>query len=232
MRRLRGAPARATLGALAGFALAGFALAGLPGAALGGAGGAVWPAYARRRAERARPGLIEAELPDALATMAAVLRAGHSLPQALLAARDAARPPLRGVLHEAVRRQEVGGSLDEAIEALQAGCPAGAGRLVGLALRVGRVSSGEIARVLEGVAATLVDRARTAAERRAATAEARLSAAVVAGMPPVFFLLVGARSSEVTAVLFGTPAGWAALGLGVALEVVGILWVRRLVGER
>jgi Flp pilus assembly protein TadB len=29
--------------------------------------------------------------------------------------------------------------------------------------------------------------------------------------------------------LLGTPVGWVLLALGIALEVVGLLWVRRLV---
>lgn len=212
------------------WALAGGALAGVPGAAAGAVAALALPAVRKRRALAGRAALLEAQLPEALRTIATVVRAGHSIPQALAAARDATPPPLGEALAGAVRAMEAGAPLEEAAEALAGSLPSQPARLVSLALLVGRTSSADLPGVLDSAAGSLAERARIAADRRAATAQARFSAWVVAAMPPVFFLLVGSRSAGAAGVLFGSAAGWAVLAAGGALEVAGILWTRRLLG--
>ena len=91
-----------------------------------------------------------------------------------------------------------------------------------------RTAGGPQARAVDGVAATLRERRAVVAEIRAQSAQARLSAVVIGALPLLFLLWAVATDRRTAAFLVAGPAGWACLGAGVGLEVVGGLWMRRL----
>jgi Flp pilus assembly protein TadB len=63
---------------------------------------------------------------------------------------------------------------------------------------------------------------------RALTAQARLSGTILGVLPFGFFAFLWLTSrSEIEAAL-RTPAGIVAIGLGLALEGLAFLWIRRL----
>ena len=71
-------------------------------------------------------------------------------------------------------------------------------------------------------------RRAVAAEVRSQSAQARLSALVI-GLLPLAFLTWAALTDRRTVLfLVGAPAGWACLALGGGLEVIGALWMRRI----
>lgn len=223
---------RAAAPGVVGGAIAGTLAFGTVGLVLGAAGGAVAPRLRARRRAAATGVLLEAQLPDVLRTVAAALRAGQSLPQAFATAHEDAPEPIRDALGAALARLGAGGSAEEAIRAFERACPTASAASAASALHIGRAAGTRLPEILDTAAAGIGDRERLAAERRAATAQARLSAAVVAGMPVAFFLLLGAAAREQLRVMLADPAGWAFLAAGAVLEAAGVLWVRRLVGAR
>ena len=90
---------------------------------------------------------------------------------------------------------------------------------------------GRAADALDRLASSLRDRLDAVAEAQALSTQARLSAIVVGAAPLgylVFASLVDARS--VTA-LVGTGVGRVCLVVGVALEALAAVWMRRIVGS-
>ncbi len=83
---------------------------------------------------------------------------------------------------------------------------------------------------LERAAATLRSRAAVAAEQRAQSAQAQLSARVLTLVPIALLGLLAVTDGKVRAAI-GTPAGLAVVGLGALLNVVGALWMRRIIGR-
>lgn len=59
----------------------------------------------------------------------------------------------------------------------------------------------------------------------------KATARVLALLPLIGLVLGSGLGGSPFAWLLGTPAGWAILIIGLALEVVGVIWVRRLVGR-
>lgn len=227
VRRLE--PALRPRSASVGGAAAGFVLLGPAGAALGAVAGEAARAARGRREATARTRRFEEQIPDALRSMAAALRAGQSLAQALASAHEEAAPPMRDALGTALARLAAGTPMDEALAALERACPAPSAPIALGAIRVGRASGGNLPVILDATADAAAERRRLAAARRAATAQARLSAWVVAAMPVAFFVLLGAGAREQLRAALSEPAGWALLAAGTILEATGILWVRRLV---
>ena len=86
-----------------------------------------------------------------------------------------------------------------------------------------------LAPVLERVAVGLVAEAEAAGERSAALAGPRATARVVTGLPALGLALGVAVGADPVGVLLDAGAGTAALGLGVALVLLGRWWVAVLV---
>ncbi len=214
---------RAALGALAGLVAVGPAAA-----VLGGVAGAVSPRVQRMRAARGRARLMDEQVPDVLRSIAAAVRAGRSLPQALEAARDEAREPIRAALDTALARIAVGTPVDDAVGvfARAAGSPLAA--VAAETIRVGRRSGGNFPLILDTAVASATERLRIARDRHAATAQARMSALVVGLMPVAFYGLVGSSARAGLARMLEDPVGWLVLAAGVALELAGVVWMRAL----
>lgn len=175
-----------------------------------------------RRAAR-----LEAELPALLEAIARSLRSGAALPTALAEAAttgSVAADDLASVLAEAER----GLGLGEALDRWATRRPTPTIRLVVGALSVASSSGGRPARGVDGVAATLRERAEVDREGRALATQARASAVVVS-LAPLAFGVFGAVGDERTAAfLLGSPAGLGCLAAGLVLDAVGAAWMHRI----
>jgi tight adherence protein B len=186
---------------------------------------AAWPD--RRRAQR------DAQLPELLDRLAASLRGGESASAALVAL-DGSLPlpePLATELRPVVEALRHGAGIQVAL-AGWAGSPTSSAevRLVAAALSLGTGVGGEVARAVDRTAATLRERQELRGEVRALATQARASAAVLALAPLAFAGLVATIEPAATTFLVASPVGWACLGGGLVLELVGAVWMSRITG--
>ncbi len=209
------------------------ALAGAPVPALGLAASAIVVGRAldrrRRTADRRRR---EEQLADAVAALAAGLRAGLSLPQSFAYARDEAQMPLREDLARLVDGIDVGRPVGEALHAWAEGLRSEDAMLIAGVLELHRRSGGDLPSVLDGLVATLRERRAADREVRAFTAQARMSGLILGTLPIGFFgfLLLTSRREMVDAM--GTTLGRVAVAVGLGLETLAFLWIRRLLEVR
>src|SRR4029077_16194433 len=87
---------------------------------------------------------------------------------------------------------------------------------------------GSAADALEGLASSLRDRGAVAAEARAVSAQARFSAIVVGGAPLLYLAWSAVSDANALHAPTGAPVGRVCIAVGVGLELVGILWMRRI----
>ena len=83
---------------------------------------------------------------------------------------------------------------------------------------------------LDQVASTLRERHAAAREVRALTAQARLSGTILGVLPVGFFAFLWITSRNEIEGAFRSPAGVGAIGLGLVLEGLAFLWIRRSAG--
>lgn len=169
----------------------------------------------------------DGDLADAVAGVAAALRAGLSLSQALASAAEEAEGTLRARLEEVVERTRYGEPLDAALGRWAAGGGED-DRLVCAALLMHRRTGGDLPAVLDRIAATLRERAAARAELRSLTAQARLSGAVLGLLPAGFFLFLALTSPGDIAAALRSPGGRAAIAVGLGLQAVAFAWIRRI----
>ena len=205
------------------FAAAGAGAAGLVAALAVGAPWLGWRLL-RHRGQAA----LETALPGAVEAVAAGLRSGSSLRQALGTAATATGGPLGDDLANVVAATERGAGVVAALEQWAARRPLPGVRLAAAALCLGAETGGAAAQAVDGVAATLRQRLATQAEARALATQARVSAVVIAAAPVAFCALSTATDARSAAFLFRTPPGLALLGAGLALDALGALWMARL----
>jgi tight adherence protein B len=177
----------------------------------------------RRRRERQ----LVAALPAFIDALVRSLRSGLSLHQAL--AETQVDGPLAEEVQRLVDSVQQGRSLAHTIVTLPKRFPRPEVRLVATALAVASVNESGAAIALDGVGSSLRDLAAVEAEIRALTAQARASMYVTASLPVAFFSLTALVDPRAAAFLFTAPFGRFCLGLGLALDVLGFLWMRRLV---
>lgn len=180
----------------------------------------------RRRAERRR--LRRMQMPAALDRLAAALRSGSPVPLALLEAGAAVPPPVGSELVALGREADAGRAVAEVLDGWSRRHDDAGTRLASTALTLAATVGGTPGHAVDGVAATLRERVDLADERRALAAQARLSALVLAVAPLAFAVLLGAADGAAASFLLGTPAGWACLGAGLALDGAGAWWMARL----
>jgi tight adherence protein B len=173
---------------------------------------------------------VVAALPDVLERVAGGLRAGAAPAMALAeAAAGADLPPvLTAELARIVERAEDLG-FEPALAAWAERRPHPAVAAAAAALAVTAGAGGPAAPALEGLATGLRDRHDAAGEVAALSAQARSSAVVVGAAPAASLALSLAVDRRVAPTLVGTAPGRACLLLGLALQALAAMWMRRIV---
>jgi tight adherence protein B len=208
---------------------AGWFVFALPGAIAGAVGATLVARWRSRRTERVPAIVVQERFADALGSIAAAVRAGASLPQALAYAAGEAEPPVREGLEQLVGDLQVGLPIEQALERWRVASSGADTDLVVGALELHRRSGGELPAVLEQVTSTIRGRVSVAREVRSLTAQARLSAWILGLLPVGFFafLMITARSDVQGAL--GTPIGVSCIVVGLLLEGGAVLWIRSLI---
>ncbi|MFM8304047.1 MAG: type II secretion system F family protein [Actinomycetota bacterium] len=196
----------------------------LPAALVTLAAGPVALVLARGRAQRR----FVAALPGFVDLVAARLRSGHTVATALADAagtEDAVAPDLERLL----RRVVLGEPLETALSWWADTRELDAVRAVAGSLAVAAATGGAAADALEGLARSLRDQLGARAEAAALSAQARLSAVVVGVAPIAYVAFAAAVDPASAAILVSSPVGRVCLVTGIALDLLGVQWMRRIV---
>jgi tight adherence protein B len=168
------------------------------------------------------------QFPDALDRMAAALRTGSSIPQALGDAAAGSESPLGRELARLAHETNQGRALHMVLDDWVVRHDDSSTRLSACALAMAAATGAAPARALDGVAATLRDRLDMAQERRTLATQARTSAVVLSAMPVAFTAILGLGQADSARFLLRTPAGWACLVVGLSLDAIGAVCMWRM----
>jgi tight adherence protein B len=193
------------------------------------AGVAAGPVALRIARGRARQKFIAA-LPGALEQIAAGLRGGATVAEMIGALADA-HGPLAADLGRVRSRARLGLALSDALASWPSERDLTAVRAVGGALAVAASVGGPAAGAIDGLAVSMRERLGAAAEARALSAQARLSAVVVGAAPAAYVALSAVVEPGSVRVLFASGTGRVCLVIGLVLEAIALVWMRRIVRD-
>jgi tight adherence protein B len=178
----------------------------------------------RRRLEHR----FAAALPGALEQVAAELRGGGSVASALerVAASDS---PVAVDLRRVHTRTRLGLSLRDALAAWPIEHDAPGVRAAAGAFAVATSMGGHAADAIDALGSSIRHRLDAAAEAQSLSTQARLSAVVVGAAPLGYLVFASLVDARAVSALVGTGIGRVCLVVGLALEALAALWIRRIV---
>ena len=181
------------------------------------------------RAGRMRRDLLDRQLGEAVVTVAAAVRAGMSLRQAVVEAAEDAEPPLRGELASVVNRLETGEPLDAALSRLDRSLGLSDAALLVNALAVHRRTGGDLPALLDEIARVIRLRLEDLRAARSLTAAARSSGVVLAVLPIGFVALLSGTGGDGLGAFYRTHTGAFLLAAALSLQGLGFAWMRRII---
>jgi tight adherence protein B len=194
---------------------------------LAGAGlflpGAIFRMLRRKRRLR-----LEEQLVSGVHTLASGVRAGLNLVQALeMVSRDAPRP-LRQEFAHLVREYEYGVPLDEAMEHCVQRVGSNDYRLLFEALKTHRQRGGDLGETLDRIAESIREIQRLESKVRTETARGRATARWLGIMPLLLLGIVYLINPSGVLLLFTETVGKLILAAVVVLNLIGYLWIRKI----
>lgn len=216
-----------------------FFVSGLAGIGLGGgnpvigilflAGGLFLPwMYLGFRQSRRRKAFNQG-LPDTLQLMSGSLAAGLSLAQSVDTIVREGSEPIAGEFRRVLVETRLGVSLEDALEGIGERFESKDFEWVVMAIKIQRQVGGNLAELLDNVAATMREREYVRRQVAALAAEGKLSAWVLGGLPPLFMLYLFFTNRDYVIIMFQEPLGWAMLAGASTILAIGVFWMSRLV---
>lgn len=133
--------------------------------------------------------------------------------------------------HRIVVGVHEGASLQQGLDRWAAGTGDLAVQLLADGLGIASTTGGSQVAALDSVARVLRERSELRREVAALAAQARASAVVVVAAPVAFAAVVALVDARIRAFFLQGAAGPACIVLGVALDLVGAMWMRHLIGR-
>ena len=171
---------------------------------------------------------FEEQFPEAVDLMARALRAGHALPTALQMVSTEIPEPVGGEFRLLFDQQNFGMSLPEALKAFGSRMPLLDARFFVTAVLTQREMGGNLSEVLDKLSAVIRDRFKVKRQVRAVSAHGRITGAVLMALPPVTAGVLFMLSPNHIRLLTEDPMGVQMIVMGLSLQAVGIVWIRRI----
>lgn len=182
---------------------------------------------ARRIKRRCR--LFDDQLADTLQLVAGTLRAGYGLSQALDTVSREAQSPSREEFRRVVVETRLGRDLADSMRELVARMHSRDLEWVVEAFEIHAEVGGDLAEVLDTVAATMRDRTRVRRQINVLAAEGKLSGIVLTALPPGVAVMMAMTNPGYLRELVDTRTGNVMLAGAVVLVSVGAVWLSRIV---
>ncbi len=171
---------------------------------------------------------LSEQLPDAFYLLARSLRAGLSLEQAIALTGEQGARPLAEEFRRCAAQLRLGLAIPAALQLVARRI-----RLLDFNVFVTTVSlhytmGGNLAMLLDRLAASTRDRNHFRGYFRTATALGRVTAIFIGVMTPLMLLGYAIFQPDHVKAFFESPQGWTAIGVAAALQVIGVIWLYRL----
>jgi tight adherence protein B len=200
--------------------------------ALIGAGAAAGPFFFVRFKRSQRFEKFERGLPKALDLMVSALRAGHSLISALESVAKEMPNPIGSEFRKCFDEQTFGLEMRESMLNLGARIPIHDVHIVITAILIQKESGGNLAEILDKVAAIIRDRFRLKKQVQVHTAQGRLTGWILSLLPVVLGFALYMVNPEHMSILWQDKLGLKLIYAAVIMTLIGALIIRKIVNIR
>ena len=186
------------------------------------------PHYVLKLLIRKRLKKFEAQLPDAMLSLAASMRSGASLSIALNTLIEESQDPLSQEFKIFIRERTLGADMESAIANMEKRLPLEDLYLCFSAFQVSREAGGNLASTLESLAETVRNKLGTEGKIRSLTAQGKLQGLVMSSLPILLILVLLKLEPVGMGMMFSTRLGWSVLVLIMIMQVLGFLSIKKI----
>lgn len=189
----------------------------------------ILPRWLTKRIKKKRYETFEKQLPDSLLMVSGSMRAGAGVNMAIESMVSESRPPLSQEFDLMLREMRVGVDFDTALTNMEKRLPIQDFIMVVSAMRIAREVGGNLADILESIADTLRKKHVMEGKIVALTAQGKIQGLVMTCLPLFLMGALYKMEPEAMAPLFHTPMGWGVLAVIAVMEVLGYIFIQKIV---
>jgi tight adherence protein B len=184
--------------------------------------------YVRRRRTR-RFNAFEEMLPESIDLVGRALRAGHPLTAGFKMAADDGAEPVAGEFRRVFEEQRFGLPLQESLLGMADRVNLVDVRILVTAILIQREVGGNLAEILDNLAAVVRARFTIRRQLRVYTAQGRMTGYLLAALPLILFSILYTLNPSYMSILFTDPIGKLLIVVAVSMQLVGFLWIRKII---
>jgi tight adherence protein B len=200
-----------------------------PAALIATAVGASIPYLIVRHRRNKRMYKFEEMLPEAIDLLGRAIRAGHPLSAGLKMVADETTEPIQGEFRRTHEENRFGLPFDDALLAMADRVSLVDVRILVTAILIQREVGGNLAEVLDNLANVIRVRFTIRRQLRVYTAQGRFSGYVLAVLPIAVGAAIYSLNPPYIRLLFTDPFGKLMLMTAVVFQIIGFLWIRKIV---
>ncbi len=191
--------------------------------------GAAVPFVILSRRRRSRFNRFEEHFPEALDLISRAVRAGHAFTAGLKMVADEMREPVGPEFRKAFDEQNYGLPIKESLNNLADRIPLLDVRFFATAVLIQRETGGNLAEILDNLAAVVRERFKIRRQVRTHTAHGRFTGYVLLGIPAFLAVALSVINPEHMEMLFGDRFGQMMIMGAIVMQIVGWIWIKQVV---
>ncbi len=188
------------------------------------------PTLVIRHLEQKRRAELDDQLADGLITLAAAVRAGLNLGQAMQLLVKNHRGAMRQEFEQILTEYELGADLNVAMRNASNRIGSPLYRLTFTAIEMHRLRGGDAGESLDRIAESVREIKKLEGKLEALTAQGRSQANMMAAMPPVFLIILYGIDPQGVTLLFTETAGRLILIVAATMILLAYAWIRKIMG--
>lgn len=175
-----------------------------------------------------RQASFQGQLVDTLGLISNSLKAGYSFLQAIEMAAREAPEPTREEFQRLVRENSLGMPLDDAMEAMARRMESDDFNLTVTVVLIQRQIGGNLAEILDSIAATIRERIKLIGTISALTAQGKMGGIVITALPTGLFGIMYFLNPDVMGMLFKETVGWILIVIGLMMQGMGAFVIKNM----
>jgi tight adherence protein B len=191
--------------------------------------GAMLPIFYVRHRRTRRLRAFEEMLPDSIDLIGRALRAGHPLSAGFKMAADDGAEPVAGELRRVFEEQRFGLPLEDSLLGMSDRVQLVDVRILVTAILIQREVGGNLAEILDNLAAVVRARFTIRRQLRVYTAQGRMTGYLLAVLPLAIFSLLYMINPTYMSILFTDPIGKILVIVAITMQIIGYLWIRKII---
>jgi tight adherence protein B len=172
---------------------------------------------------------LSKQVGDMILLLSNYLRAGHSFIRSMELVSWELQPPLSDELKLFTKDMNLGASFTDALDDLEKRTKDEDLGLVITAIQINHQIGGNLSEILDNISFTIRERLRLKGEIKTLTAQGRMTAIVISLLPVGVALVVSYLNPEYMGLLFTETIGQALLIFAGLVELVGIMFIRKII---